>query len=521
MEEEIIITNETAMLPVGTVLHGTYRIERYLSSGGFGNTYIATHIDFNETRAIKEFFMKGISKRNEDSQTVSVSISENRKNFCSQLEKFKTEAKRLRKMNNEHIVRVHDLFEENGTAYYVMDFVNGENLNERLKRTKKPLNENEVTHILHQILDALEVVHANNIWHLDLKPANIMVDVNGKVKIIDFGASKQLNAKKGGATSHSAVSYTNGYAPREQMEQSYEKFGPWTDFYALGGTLYCLLTNQKPPMPTDIDDDDTVDKHIALPLPETISTRMKRLVTWLMNTNRLKRPGSVKEIRDFFCDDTVLSADNDENSDENNDDETVVITHDDGDTKVQRTHREKETNDEFEGKTNEELEEEPDEDTIKTNLTKRIIAVVCAIVFVAIIGILWNNGTEGGSQPEPTDSLVVGNGVINQDVETGLGECKYTGIVNDKGMPNGKGIAVFDDGRYYSGGFVNGVAHGDSVYFKYNNGDEFNGSFRNNAFSNGTYTIKQTGEKFVGTFKNGNPHKGKWYDSRGNLLEEI
>jgi serine/threonine protein kinase len=116
------------------------------------------------------------------------------------------------------------------------------------------------------------------------------------VKIIDFGASKQLNVQKGGATTSTAISYTNGYAPREQMEQNYDKFGPWTDLYALGATLYNLLSNRRPPLPTDIDDDMTDDKHLALPLPEDVSAGMKNLILWMMQTNRMRRPQSIDEL---------------------------------------------------------------------------------------------------------------------------------------------------------------------------------------------------------------------------------
>ena len=288
------------MLPVGTILHDTYHIDSYLSSGGFGNTYVVTHIAFNETYAVKEFFMRGVTQRDGYSTTVSVSNQEKVEEFNSQREKFKKEALRLRKLNNKHIVRVHDLFEENGTAYYVMDYIDGESLKERLARTKQPLSESEVNKILPQILDALNEVHSQNIWHLDLKPANIMLDKQGTVKLIDFGASKQFNVQKGGATTSTAVSYTNGYAPREQMEQSYEKFGPWTDFYALGATLYNLLSNQRPPLPTDIDDDLSKDKHLALPLPSGVSEKMKSLVLWLMKTNRQERPASVQKIQDYM-----------------------------------------------------------------------------------------------------------------------------------------------------------------------------------------------------------------------------
>lgn len=286
MQESI---NSQSMLKVGTILRGIYRIDSYLSSGGFGNTYVATNIEFDERVAIKEFFMKGVTQRDNNQTTVSVSNAENRDSFLEQREKFKKEARRLRRLNNPHIVSVHDLFEEHGTAYYVMDYIDSENLAERLKRTGKPMTEAEVNQILPQILDALKSVHDTGIWHLDLKPANIMVDKSGQVKLIDFGASKQLNAQKGGATTSTAISYTNGYAPREQMEQNYDKFGPWTDIYALGATLYNLLTNKRPPLPMDIDDDISEDKHLALPMPN-VSNAMKNLVLWMMKTNCSQRP---------------------------------------------------------------------------------------------------------------------------------------------------------------------------------------------------------------------------------------
>ena len=237
-----------------------------------------------------------------DGSSVTMPNATKQELFYGQMEKFKKEAKRMFAIKNEHIVGVQDLFEENGTAYYVMDYVDGENLAERLKRTGKPMSEQEVRDILPQILDALKSIHDAGIWHLDLKPANIMLTKEGKVKLIDFGASKQLNAQKGGATTSTAISYTNGYAPREQMEQNYDKFGPWTDIQALGATLYNLLTNKRPPLPTDIDDDSSDDKHNALPFPESVG-EIKYLVLQMMKTNRLQRPQSI---------DTIISAGNTE-----------------------------------------------------------------------------------------------------------------------------------------------------------------------------------------------------------------
>ncbi len=292
--------NVASMLPTGTILHGNYRIDSYLSSGGFGNTYVATHVLFNETYAIKEFFMKDISERGNDSSSVKVSNAGKTEEFNGQLDKFRKEALRLRKLHNVHIVRVYDLFNENGTSYYVMDLIDGENLKERLQRTGQPMSEMEVRKVLEQVLDALQEVHGQGLWHMDLKPANVMVDQAGVVKLIDFGASKQFNSDTGGAVSTSAVAYTNGYAPREQMERSYDKFGPWTDFYALGAMLYNLLTLKHPPMPGDIDDDTSPDKHVALPMPAKVSPQMRGLVLWLIKTNRKQRPQNVQQIKEFL-----------------------------------------------------------------------------------------------------------------------------------------------------------------------------------------------------------------------------
>lgn len=296
----MVSTDNKTMLEVGTVLRDIYRIDKYLSSGGFGNTYVGYNTQFDERIAIKEFFIKGVTARDDNQTSVSISNADSNGIFEEQNRKFKKEAKLLRKLKNDHIVGVHDLFEENGTTYYIMDYIDGENLSEQMKRTGEPLTEHEVWQILPQVLDALKTVHKEGIWHLDLKPSNIMMDKQGNVKLIDFGASKQLDPQKGGATSNTAsVSYTSGYAPREQMEKNYKRFGPWTDIYALGATLYVLLTNKQPPLPSDIDDDDSDDKHEALPMPATVSDKMRRLILWMMATSIGKRPQSVDGIIAF------------------------------------------------------------------------------------------------------------------------------------------------------------------------------------------------------------------------------
>ena len=130
--------------------------------------------------------MKGINERDNDSTTVSVSNKDNHQQFEQQREKFKKEARRLRKLDNPHIVHVHDLFDENGTTYYVMDLIEGQSVSSLMKQKKKPLPENKALDIVQQVLDALAVVHKEGIWHLDIKPGNIMLDKSNNAILIDF-----------------------------------------------------------------------------------------------------------------------------------------------------------------------------------------------------------------------------------------------------------------------------------------------------------------------------------------------
>lgn len=496
MQEQI---NSQSMLKVGTILRGIYRIESYLSSGGFGNTYVATNIEFDERVAIKEFFMKGVTQRDGNQTTVSVSNAENQDSFLEQREKFKKEARRLRRLNNSHIVSVHDLFEEHGTAYYVMDYVDGENLAERLKRTGKPMTEAEVNEILPQILDALKSVHDAGIWHLDLKPANIMVDKSGQVKLIDFGASKQLHAQKGGATTSTAISYTNGYAPREQMEQNYDKFGPWTDIYALGATLYNLLTKNHPPLPTDIDDDTSEDKHIALPFPQSVNEQTKRCVLWMMSTNRMLRPQNVN---------AILEKDVDEDT---------IIEH--MPAKPVQTASPK-------------PQPIQEKKLVESKGAMKWIGII-VFVTIAIIGIIF--AIKGIDMRQTTISDAIDTDsieeVIDSDIETvplpktvtsmfyhsALGDCSYTGEVDADGIPHGKGVATWTsgDGLKYDGEWVHGVMEGQTHYTQ-RSGDTFVGTFKANKYDNGRYTIKQNGDYYIGSFKNGRPDNGDWYDKNGN-----
>lgn len=496
------------MLPLESYLQGKkYRIDRYISSGGFGNTYEVMNVEFEERMALKEFFMKGISEREDDSTTVSVSNSLNQSTFNSQKEKFKKEARRLRKLHNPYIVQVHDLFEENGTAYYAMDFIDGESLSARLKRTRKPLSEAEAMSILRQVLEALESVHSQGLWHLDLKPGNIMIDREGHVKLIDFGASKQMSGTDGYTTTSSAMCYTPGYAPPEQIDQKMDLIGPWTDLYALGGTLYNLLTTNQPPTVSEMQEDD------AFTFPQGVSDKTKYLVRWMMTPRRQKRPQSVADVKAFLEKPFVKPQ-------KTQGEETVLVEKENpskkGDSSEKTSRKTEKKSD-----TNHRLS--------KRSVTAGILAAVFLVGIIAIF--VWKSSGNEASNPDitTTDSLLASQETIiptpevvsdmNCNNET-LGEYKYTGPVDSEGLPHGRGEAMFTDNRYYKGPFIHGVFEGDSVYFRFENDDIFEGSFKANRFCEGTYTIKEDGSYFKGFFKDGGPdeNRGSWYDKNGKKI---
>lgn len=508
--------NFSSMLSVGTLLHDTFRIDRYLSSGGFGNTYVATNLNFNEVVAIKEFFMKGVNQRNGDNVTVSVSNNDNLHAFESQKKKFKKEAQRLHTLHNPHIVHVHDLFEENGTIYYVMDYIDGMSLREKMKRLGHPMHEVEVIDILKQVLDALDEVHKLQIYHLDLKPANIMLDKHNVAIVIDFGASKQLSSDDNASTS-TGVSYTEGYAPTEQIERNFEKIGPWTDFYALGATLYNLLSNRKPSRSSDVIDDDTPDKHISLPMPPTVSKPMKNLVLWMMQGKRSNRPQNVKEILDYidfnFGNKASYEGEINNSTDSSEDYSTVF---DDTIKNGSNAHS-------YEGHSNSDVElHDVKEPYIgkQRNSSKIVKLCVLSLLLVGVILFGWKAYTKNHKE-EPAKTEEVAKDVKNFRYQTKDNTYYWTGKTV-KGAPNGQGLARFTDGREYSGTMKNGLMVSVSATFSFTNGDTYEGSFTDDHFDTGTYTIKEDGSYFTGKFDaSGQPSHGIWYDRTGNVIQTL
>ena len=191
-------------LPIGTLLQGgRYEIISYISSGGFGCTYEARDTKFKssvKSVAVKEFFVKDFCNRDAGSNRVVVATQSKVELVNKLRDKFLEEADALFELEHPNIVRVTDTFKENGTAYYVMEYIRGTSLAAVIEK-EGALSEEKAFGYIRQIADALEYVHSLNRLHLDVKPQNIMIDNSGKAVLIDFGVSKQYDEANGENTS--------------------------------------------------------------------------------------------------------------------------------------------------------------------------------------------------------------------------------------------------------------------------------------------------------------------------------
>ncbi len=223
-------------LPAGHRL-GEYRIERVLGSGGFGITYYAWDIHLDKPVAIKEYLPNEFALRT-DETTVKPKSTADQDNYQWGLERFLEEARTLARFKNPYLNEVHRLFEDNDTAYIVLEYIEGETLSQILRR-EGLLDAARLERLLEELLSGLEEVHKAGFVHRDIKPSNIILRENGAAVLLDFGAARQAVGRR----SKSITSIlTPGYAPIEQYDLKGDDIGPWTDLYALGMVAYRCIS---------------------------------------------------------------------------------------------------------------------------------------------------------------------------------------------------------------------------------------------------------------------------------------
>ena len=307
-------------LTIGTLLRGgSYKIEKVLGQGSFGITYLAEHTNLGRKVAIKEFFMKELNSRGEDGSITGMTDGSLSQNYCV---KFQKEAINLSRLDHPNIVRVTDSFSENGTFYYVMDYIEGQNLNDYVK--SHHVDEAEATSIIKSVADALIYMHEEkHMLHLDLKPGNVMRrNSDGHIFLIDFGLSKHFSEDGQPETSTTIGLGTAGYAPIEQGNKAKNgEFRPTIDVYALGATFYKLLTRETPPPASDlVSDDELLENNLRV---KGVSDNFVKIVVEAMFPNVRKR---TQTIRDFKSNLDGIKAEANPTTNNVSSNETIVGT---------------------------------------------------------------------------------------------------------------------------------------------------------------------------------------------------
>ena len=278
-------------LQTGAVLqNGKYRIEQVLGQGGFGITYLATQTTLGCKVAIKEFFFSDSCTRSGNGHSVSV-VTESKKALVDKFRrKFLKEARMLLTISHNNIVRVMDAFEENSTAYYAMEYINGTTLSQYIA-SNGTLSANETLRIMDTIGQALIYLHSRSINHLDIKPANIMIEAGTqRPLLIDFGVSKQYDPETGQSTTTTPVGVSHGYAPIEQYNNGgVSTFSPQSDIYALGATMLKMLTGTTPPNAVELSQQG------GPTLPPSLPHNMACAIRAAMQPVKSKRPQSIQQ----------------------------------------------------------------------------------------------------------------------------------------------------------------------------------------------------------------------------------
>ena len=500
-------------LSPGTMLSGgKYVVEKKIGAGGFGITYLARHTILDRKYAIKEFFMSGYNVRDNATNHVSLQGLEI-KDFDRVRQTFINEARTLAHLNNEAIVKVIDIFDENGTSYMVMPFVEGTTLKSMVEKDGPMKYEMAVNYMV-QICEALTYIHSKDILHRDVTPDNVIVTPEQKIVLIDFGSARKFIDNK---TQRQTTIVKPGYAPLEQHSARSRK-GAFTDIYSVGAVFYYLLTGERP-----MDATERVLEKMKEPieLNPNIPPQFNAIIMKAMEMDGEMRYQSAKElIDDIFSDEPVSTGNLMEEVveiketvnqlEENVTEETALETQRETLSIVPDSHQDAE-----EAKGIKDMTTENDKDNLtpktikekgKNDTPLKVVAIVLALIAVAaIVAVIINHPYISKSSDVPDPSKVEDskdNDPIKQIYQLSTGEkYVYEGEMDTLGVPNGYGKATFDD-RVYIGCFENGDMNGHGK-LTYTSGIKENiiieGGFRGNRIEDSCLmTMPYLGSTFYG-----------------------
>ena len=285
-------------LPMLYLLADRYELGEMLGAGGFGITYLARDTESNEVLAVKEFFPSSICSRDAENRVVPL---KNEQSFEISVKHFFEEARTLYLLKNcPSVACVKAFFRSNNTAYIVMEYIKGKNLNAFADETTKKVPYQQAKNFVVQIALALSEIHAQGMIHSDISPVNVLVNEEGDVKLIDFGASRHFMEKD---SENLTVQLKPGYAPPEQYFGSKLPLGPWTDIYALAATFYRLITGEIPPSANERNGGKEL-KNLTNCVPE-MEGKIKKCIEKALCLNYKNRYSDVNEFLADFSDYTL------------------------------------------------------------------------------------------------------------------------------------------------------------------------------------------------------------------------
>lgn len=473
-------------LPPGTILRGKYLLGRVLGQGGFGITYLAWDLDLNMKLAVKEYLPRDFATRALGNTEVTAYTNADSQAFFNEgREKFLEEARTLARFEDHpNIVSIRDFFRENSTAYFVMNYIEGQTFKEYIQAKGGRLGYEDALQVMMPVFDALQVIHQTGILHRDISPDNIFITGKGLVKILDFGAARHAMGEHSKSLS---VILKPGYAPEEQYRSKGSQ-GPWTDEYAAAATLYRALAGAVPPDALDRMAQDTMQSPSQLDsnIPPAAEAALLKALS-------VRAEERFPDIREFQ---NALAAASPEAMMQS---QAAVQTSYTAAAPVEA------------------VPARPQQAVVaapKTSNMKRNLLIISAVILIAVIGI-WMIKSKYTPQYSGgmADGKKSGYGVLIMP-----GGDKYEGEWKND-LQNGKGTFTYANGDKYEGQWVNGNREGTGT-FTWADGRIYVGAWKNDQRNGkGVYTWP-SGDRYEGEFKDGKLNgRGVYTYANGKVTE--
>lgn len=471
------------LLPPGTtVMNGQYLVGKVLGKpGGFGITYLGWDSQLATFVAIKEYLPRELASRHFDRLTVTAHTSGDVDNFRYGLEQFLHEARILAQFDHPNVVRVRSFFQENGTAYLVMDYLQGTNLADHLAVIGGRMSERAALDTLLPLLDGLREVHSKGFLHRDIKPQNIYITNNGRAILLDFGTARQsMSALNRGMT----TILTPGYAPWEQYHR-HGKQGAWTDIYACAATIYHIVTGIVPPEAAE----RVAQDELAPPAQFSpgLSPNFNRAILQALSIDPANRPQTVADFQDALTGKISVTM------------PPPLYSPTPPPMPHAPTHQPViPPSAPPAWPTPPPANSQPAMDSVpfipqqdlpirvsqpSSGRGRKIIIGVTVVIGLLLAGVAFSYNSMNGHQTVSTSSGT------------------YEGIVS-WGIPSGKGKLTYTNGSVYTGDFESGSRQGKGN-FRTSGGDVYDGDWKSDRFNGSGKLILADGSRYEGAFKDG------------------